>query len=304
MSKKTLTIFTPTYNRGYCIHLVYESLLRQTSKDFLWLIVDDGSVDDTKNIVGSWINDGAIEIAYISQENQGMVAAHNTAHYHIDTEINVCIDSDDFMPDDAVEKIVNYWIANRRPDLMGLVGLDAYKNGNIIGIRFPDNLYECKFSEIYTKYKVYGDKKYVLRSDLIKQHLPYPSFKGEKFPAPSYLYLFLEQKYDFLICNDIFCIVEYLPDGNSMNKLKQYRNSPNSYACYRIAKMKFALNYKERFKNAIHYVSSCLFAKKKDILKASPFKFTTIAALPLGYFLYLYIKNTKNTAANKKLNKN
>ena len=106
---KTLTIFTPTFNRAYTLHKCYESLKRQTSKDFVWLIIDDGSSDNTKELVDKWINENEVEIRYYYQKNQGMHGAHNTAYKLIETEINTCIDSDDYITDDAVEKIVNFW---------------------------------------------------------------------------------------------------------------------------------------------------------------------------------------------------
>ena len=109
MEKKTLTIFTPAYNRAHTIGRTYESLCRQTSKDFCWLVVDDGSVDNTKELVINWIKENKIPIRYIYQQNQGMHGAHNTAYRNIDTELNTCIDSDDYMPDDAVEKIIAFW---------------------------------------------------------------------------------------------------------------------------------------------------------------------------------------------------
>ena len=106
---KVLTVFTPTYNRAYCLHQCYESLVRQTCKDFVWMIIDDGSTDNTKDLVDQWLKNNLIDIEYIWQENQGMHGAHNTAYDSIKTELNVCIDSDDYMPDDAVEKIISMW---------------------------------------------------------------------------------------------------------------------------------------------------------------------------------------------------
>lgn len=104
--EKTLTIFTPAYNRAHTIGRTYESLCRQTCKDFEWLIVDDGSSDNTRALVEGWIKENRIPIRYIYQQNQGMHGAHNTAYRNIETELNTCIDSDDYMPDDAVEKII------------------------------------------------------------------------------------------------------------------------------------------------------------------------------------------------------
>ena len=103
-----LTVFTPTYNRAYTLHKCYESLRRQTNKGFVWLIIDDGSTDNTKELVDSWLkNDNGFEIRYAYKENGGMHTGHNKAYELIDTELNVCIDSDDYMPDDAVEGILS-----------------------------------------------------------------------------------------------------------------------------------------------------------------------------------------------------
>ena len=104
---KCLTIFTPAYNRAYTLHKCYESLKSQTNLEFKWLIIDDGSTDNTRELVHKWMEERELEIIYHYQENQGMHGAHNAAYELIDTELNVCIDSDDYMPNDAVEKILN-----------------------------------------------------------------------------------------------------------------------------------------------------------------------------------------------------
>ena len=115
--KHTLTIFTPAYNRAYTLHLCYESMLRQKNKDFEWLIVDDGSTDNTKELVEKWMKaDNGFNIRYIYKENGGMHTAHNTAYENIDTELNMCIDSDDYLTDDAVEKILSFWGKNKNTE--------------------------------------------------------------------------------------------------------------------------------------------------------------------------------------------
>ena len=125
---KLLTIFTPSYNRAYCLNQCYESLMRQTNKDFIWLIIDDGSTDDTKALVQSWIIENRIDIKYHYQDNQGMHGGHNAAYRLIETELNVCIDSDDFMPDTAVEDILTCWkTTENKENLSGIIGLDASK---------------------------------------------------------------------------------------------------------------------------------------------------------------------------------
>lgn len=99
----TLTVFTPLYNRINTLKRTYESLKRQTSKDFVWLIIDDGSTDNPYEIIKEWIKiNNGFEIRYVYKKNGGMHTAHNTAYENIDTELNVCVDSDDYMPDNAV----------------------------------------------------------------------------------------------------------------------------------------------------------------------------------------------------------
>lgn len=297
---KSITVFTPTYNRAYCLDQLYESLLRQTSNDFLWMIIDDGSTDSTQQLVQSWIADKKIDIQYHLQENKGMVGAHNTAHYLMETELCVCMDSDDYMPDNAIERILLLWQQHGYPESAGIVGLDSFSDGKIVGTRFPDEVKECKFSELYVNYKVSGDKKFVHNRNVFNRYLPYPFFDGEKFPITSYLYLFIEQEHKLLLFNEVFCVVEYMPDGLSMNLFNQYKQSPKSFAFYRIAKMRFALNYKERFKNSIHYVSSSIMARNSAYLKESPFKITTLIATPFGIGLYFYLSKTKSKAILKK----
>lgn len=289
---KKITVFTPSYNRADCLGKLYESLLRQTSTDFCWLIIDDGSTDSTRALVQSWIQEAQIEIEYVYQENKGMVGAHNTAHHLMTTELCVCIDSDDWMPDDAIERIISFWNQHGYPESAGIVGLDAFADGTIVGTKLPE-IKECTFSELYVKYGISGDKKFVHNRSVFNRFLPYPFFDGEKFPVTSYLYLLIEQKHRLLITNQVFCIVEYQPDGLSANLFDQYRKSPKSFAFYRIAKMKYALNYRERFKNAVHYVSSSIMARNPKFIQESPFKLTTLAALPFGIGLYFYLKKTR-----------
>lgn len=123
---KTLTVFTPTYNRAFCLDQLYNSLCRQTSDDFTWLVIDDGSTDNTEDLVKGWIADGKIEIRYHKKPNGGMHTGHNAAYRLIDTQLNTCIDSDDFMPDDAVAVIVETWKSRGSDKVAGIIGLDAY----------------------------------------------------------------------------------------------------------------------------------------------------------------------------------
>ncbi len=286
---KKLTVFTPTFNRAFCLGQCYNSLINQTSKDFKWLIIDDGSTDNTKELVSTWIHENKIEIQYQYQANQGMHGAHNTAYELIDTELNVCIDSDDYMPDNAVKLILDFWEQFGNDTVAGIVGLDGNKQGEIIGTPFPNDVKNATLIDLYEKHKVTGDKKLVLRTEIVNKYPPYPLFKGERFVPLGYKYLLIDQDYTLLTLNEILCTVEYLPDGSSLNILKQYKKNPKGFAFSRIAEMQFGPTFLFRFKKAIHYVSNSLMAKNFQFLKQSPKKLLTLAALPLGIVLYFYI---------------
>lgn len=286
---KKLTIFTPTYNRAYCLEGCYESLKQQTCKDFIWLIIDDGSDDYTKELVQSWISEDCISIRYYWQENQGMHGAHNAAYEMIDTELNVCIDSDDSMPSDAVEKIISFWDENGNDQVSGIIALDLYKDGTVIGSKLPLNLNRSTLFNLYNKHGVTGDKKLVYRTELTRKY-PYPVFKNEKYVGLAYKYYMLDQKHEMLLMNEALCYVEYMPDGSSMNMLSQYCKNPKGFAFYRkeLMKLPFA-NRLFKYRQAVHYVSSSIIAKNKKFIKESPCKVLTLCAVPFGIILYSYI---------------
>jgi glycosyltransferase involved in cell wall biosynthesis len=289
MTSKTLTVFTPTYNRSYCLGRCYESLKNQTSQDFIWLIIDDGSTDDTKELVNAWIAEKAVDIQYVYQENQGMHGAHNTAYDIMNTELNVCIDSDDYMPYDAVEKIVTFWRAHGNDEVSGIIGLDADTTGKIIGTPLPSNLKTSTLFHLYSKHGVTGDKKLVYRTELTKK-FPYPLFKNERYVGLAYKYFKLDEQYEMLLMNEVLCCVEYMPDGSSMNMLNQYRTNPNGFAFYRKELMKLSFSSVTfKFRQAIHYVSSSFLSRNKAFLKESPQKGLTLMALPFGALLTAFI---------------
>lgn len=287
---KMLTIFTPTYNRAYCLKNCYESLLCQTSNDFVWLIIDDGSTDNTREIVNSWIKENKIEIRYYWQENQGMHGAHNTAYEFIDTELNVCIDSDDHMPNHAVEKIVSFWKEFGNDKVSGMIGLDSYNDDKIIGTKLPSNLTTSTLFDLYYKHDVTGDKKLVYRSDLTRKY-PYPIFQNERYVGLAYKYYMLDKEYELLLFNEILCCVEYLPDGSSLNMFNQYRKNPRGFAFYRKELMQLPFARRSfKFRQAIHYVSSSIMIKNWWFLIESPLKSLTFLAIPFGLLLYCYIQ--------------
>lgn len=286
---KKITVFTPTFNRAYCLHQVYESLIRQTNQDFCWLVVDDGSSDSTKSLVQNWIYENKIQIEYIYQKNVGMHGAYNTAYATIKTELNVCIDSDDYLTDNAIEKIIQFWELHRNDKYAGIVGLDMLNNGTILGKEMPKGIVSSTLEDLYYKYKITGDKKLVYRTEIVKKYPKYPIFKNESFVPLGSLYIQIDKDYELLCMNHVLCIVEYLDDGSTRNIFKQYAKHPRGFRYSREVEIKYSKYFKVRFKGLIHYVSSSILLKDYDFFKNNKF-FLTILSIPFGILLNIYIK--------------
>lgn len=282
-----LTIFTPAYNRAHLLPRLYDSLCRQTCRDFCWLVIDDGSTDQTRELVAGWIREGKIPIRYEYKNNGGMHTAHNVAYRLIDTELNTCIDSDDLMPDDAVEKIIRCWKERGSAHVSGLVGLDVRKDGSLIGTRFPDGVSQMTLTDFYHR-GGQGDKKLVYRTEVMKLLPEYPEFPGERYVGLVYKYMLADLQMPLLILNEPLVIVEYQPDGSSHTMWKQYGKYPQGFAFLRREMMKRHPYLKERFKAAVHHISSCLFLHRNP-WKDSPCPWLTLCALPLGIALHLLI---------------
>lgn len=296
----TLTVFTPLYNRIYTLKRTYESMCRQTSKDFVWLIIDDGSTDNPYEEIEKWIaRDNGFEIRYIYKENGGMHTAHNTAYENIDTELNICIDSDDYMPDNAVELILDCWSKNKNKGYAGIIALDfADSTKAVIGKELPKDIESTTLMGYYNN-GGFGDKKLIYRTDIIKSTPPYPVFDNEKYVALAYKYHIVDEKYELKILNECVCIVDYQMDGSSASMYRQYMINPKGFAFWRKEQMKHAANIKQKFKACIHYVSSSLISKNKNYIKESPEKLLTVIAVPFGIVLKNYIKRKATDSVMK-----
>lgn len=295
----TLTVFTPAYNRAHTLGRTYESLLRQTCSDFEWLIIDDGSTDGTEALVAKWIEDNRISIRYILQDNQGMHGAHNTAYRNITTELNTCIDSDDWMPDDAVEKIVTFWKKHGSDRYAGIIGLDQTADDKIIGTSFPDGMTQTTLQEYYATGGA-GDKKLVYRTDIINRYPEYPLFEGERYVGLAYKYMLIDQDYTLLTLNEPLVTVEYQPDGSSYNMYRQYWRNPRGFSFFRKTEMMCAPTLRRRYISCVHYVATSIIAGDTGFVRHSPRKFLTSLAIPAGVAWYLRIRHKVRT--NAKMN--
>ncbi len=282
-----LTVFTPAYNRAHTLPRTYESMRAQRCTDFIWLIVDDGSTDGTAELVKKWQSEeNGFEIRYVFKENGGMHTAHNTAYENIDTELNVCIDSDDALSPDAVAVICETWEKVRDKGYAGLLGLDADFSGNVIGKGFPEGLCETTLSGYYENGGA-GDKKLVLRTDVVREYPPYPVFPREKFVPLGSLYTMIDEKYKLYVADSVMCLVEYMADGSTQNMIRQYYKNPNGFRYGRLVTL--GRKPKKQFTLFVHYVAESLLAHKSAFGDA-PSKLRCAAAFPFGCALALLIK--------------
>ena len=189
---KLVTFFTPTYNRAHILHRCYESLCNQSSFNFKWLIVDDGSTDGTGELVKSWIEqEKRFEINYRYKENGGLHTTYNTAVGLIDTEVFVCFESDDLFTPDAMSIIERIWPEVRETDCVGFITLCKDLEGNLVGSLYPENMKTVLYRE--HRRVADGDKQYVFRTEALKRVFPMPSFPGEKYFDPSYRFVALDE---------------------------------------------------------------------------------------------------------------
>ena len=289
MNKPFLTVFTPAYNRAYTLLRTYESMKQQKNTDFIWIIVDDGSSDNTAELVKQWQQEeNDFEIQYVYKENGGMHTAHNTAYALIDTELNTCVDSDDALAPDAVQLIYDAWQKVKDKGYAGLLALDAEFSGKVIGKGFPEGLTETTLGSYYRNGGS-GDKKLILRTDVVRQYPLYPTFPGERFVPLGSLYTMIDRDYKLSVLDAVVCLVEYMPDGSTHNMTRQYFRNPNGFRYSRLIDLRRQLSLARKLKTYAHYAAESILAGK-PIVKDAPNKLLGLMSIPFGWALVCHIR--------------
>lgn len=250
-----LTIFTPTYNRAALLPRLYGSICRQTCADFEWLIVDDGSTDNTHEVINAIKSENnKFDIRYIYKENDGKHRAVNLGVKEARGELFLIVDSDDILPEKSIETIRKcYREIEHDSSFGGLCGLDADFNGKIIGNSLPQNYIDSNSLEIRSKWKIRGDLKEIFRTAVLKE-FSFPEIEGEKFCPEVLVWNRIARKYKLRFFNKVVYSVEYQQEGLTANIVKIRMNSPIAsmmtyaeMAQYKRApislKMRAAINY-------------------------------------------------------------
>lgn len=264
-----ITVFTPTYNRENELPNLYNSLLTQKECDFEWLIVDDGSSDNTEQVVNNWINEKKININYIKKENGGKPSAYNEGLKHAKGDIFTCIDSDDvLLPNvlNVIEKEFN----TLSEKSCGICYLCTKLNSDeLIGTAFPEEVKEAYYYDIYHKLNVKGDKCMFMKTSIAKEY-PFPLIEGEKFIPEALMFNRMAEKYYFNLINRPVTSKEYLEGGYSNNYFNLVKRNPKSNTLYFLEEYKFH----PTFYNVYGYILFSIYSKKSlyEIIKVHPAK--------------------------------
>lgn len=234
MNKPKLTIFTPTYNRVQLIPRLYESIKAQKFTDFEWLIVDDGSDDETADLISRYILEKQINISYFKKDNGGKHTAINFGVQKARSDLFIIIDSDDILAANTLLILSQkfYEIKNNNK-IAGIIALSAYFDGSIVGTEFPKNDWQVSFTDVYLKYKVTGDKLVAFKTNILKKY-PFPEPLEIKFVFEAVVWHEMAKKYDVIAVNKVLQIVEYQSEGISDSSYKKWYLKSLAYSFYKL----------------------------------------------------------------------
>ncbi len=223
--KKLFTIFTPTYNRVHTLKKLYSSLCTQNYKNFEWVIVDDGSTDETENYLNTLKNLSKISITYYRQNNAGKHIAINKGLDLATGEWFFIVDSDDFLPHNSLETLKEH-IKTLPSAISGVVARKAFEGNKIIGNQFRNYSFVSDSVERKYIYKIDGDLAEVYKADVMRKY-KFPIIPNQKFCAEGLLWNRLAKNHKALFVNDVVYIAEYLEGGLSANSILNRRKSPD-----------------------------------------------------------------------------
>lgn len=254
-----ISILTPTYNRGKLLLPLYDSLKNLTFKDFEWLIVDDGSEDDTEQYALSWIahniENAEFPIRYIKKSNGGKHTAINRGVREASGELILILDSDDTLPEDSLATIAQYYEQCKGyKDCAGVCGLMAHHDGQLIGTGFPkDPMYESALQFRYAeKGNVTGDLLEVYKTSVMRE-FPFPEIENEKFCPESLVWNRIANKYKLFCFNKIVYYRDYLDGGLTSKIVKIRMNSPIASTMTYAEMLDYNISLKWKIRSAINY---------------------------------------------------
>jgi glycosyltransferase involved in cell wall biosynthesis len=289
----TFTVFTPTYNRAHTLPRTYESLEAQTFKDFEWLVIDDGSTDDTESVVREWLRGSSFPIRYIRQANVGKHISTNRAADLAAGELMGTLDSDDWYAPNALERFLFHWESipeERRDEFVGVVGLCADRTGAMIGVRFPQPVMDSDYFEMQFVLGAVGDKAGVGRTE-INRRFRFPELEPGGYVPESIVYNRMARHYKARLVNEVLMFKEHQPGGVSPSAGIARAQAPRTSRLYyqELIERRSSLPRTFVFRHHANHTRFALHAG--DGLRGSRSGAASVAwwatTLPVGVALYL-----------------
>lgn len=294
-----LTIYTATYNRATLLERLYESLRVQTVQNFVWLIIDDGSKDNTAELVKKWSSQSLFQIQYCYKKNGGVHTARQMAYSMINTELLVGIDSDDYVKETFVEQITQLWTEKGGENYCGILSATEDRQGKRIVQNFPLSVPKATWQEWNYMYGCIGDHTLVIRTDIMKSMEAFPQFDGEKLVGEGFKWIQLPDLP--LIINHIpLTVVEYIQGGiSSTNGRLNIIRSPQGAQANANMHLKHLKYFRPRIKACIKYIICSFYLNDIHFINKSNRPILTAILTPIGFIAYLVFKNRYGVGENE-----
>ncbi len=284
---KAISIFTPTYNRSYILETLYNSISQQTSRDFEWLIVDDGSTDNTEELVKAFIYEQKITIRYIKQLNGGKHRAINRGVQEAQGELFFIVDSDDYLTVDALERILFHYDKIKNDfSFVGVSGLRTYPNGKKVGGEYDFGILDCNSLDFRFKYKIKGDMAEVFRTEILRE-FPFPDINGEFFCAESTVWNRIAQKYKLRYFYEKIYFCDYLPDGLTSKITKLRMDSCEASLINYSDLYRMSIPFLQKIKAAINFWRFAFCSTRRFQSHTKQIGITSLIFYPTGLLLHL-----------------
>ena len=282
-----ITVFTPTYNRANKLMRVYQSLLSQRIFNFEWLIIDDGSTDETENVVAVFLKNKKFSVRYKKKGNGGKHTAYNTALLLAKGEYFMCLDSDDYLAPDAMENVA-ICLTACRPD-EGIIAYKAMKDGERLSQNFPLNISYASTSELSLVYQCKGEFSLIYPTFIARKY-PFPVFENEKFVTECVVYDKIAEGSRMRLLSKVLTLGEFQIDGYTSNLNQMMKDNPSGYCQYFMQRIDMQPKIKDQLIYAGKFYCFRLFSGNKKIVYIGRHRYMKMLAIPLGGLFWIYYK--------------
>lgn len=286
---KQITVITPTYNRAHELNRLYKSLLAQDDSDFDWLIVDDGSTDETQHVVQEWIRDDRLSLTYVLKPNGGKHTALNIGVSEIKTPWTFIVDSDDYLTENAISLIKQKIQKDDSAEICGLAFLRQSKGGGYLTNKLvPESGMVDDFCHCRYGLDIQGDMAEVWKTKCLKE-FPFPEFENEKFCSEDVVWIAMAQKYKMRFYNEVIYISDYLEGGLTRSRRKQNLKSPRGTMHRGVVQLRANLPLKYKCRAMMYYqvYGKAAGYKAIQLFKESEHKPLFVAMYPLSMLAYV-----------------